>query len=573
MRRLIEYCPELKIRRGTNSTGDEFRSDEPCGRELHILCEAPQYDSEGESTGQFYQVLACGHHRFIDQDEWISRPAAQRNILWNKLLPCQQEMVKKFEEVDFNGYMDAEMGTGKTVIAATILREHLEELTPCLIICEAGDIYRWQKELRKWLGLSQMKVTNPEEMADLLSLTPQILTKSTTNAGLSRITITSWTNISDEKFLKFLGNRKYKLIIADEAHMFKNEDAGRAQGFIKMCSFIPHRIFLSGTPIENSISELFVPLNILDPKFFNSRSALESYCLVSSRGKALTLDPHRRDFFFARTNRYFFRLTKEQANIRLPRLFSYTKGNRQPIWIDPSEFKSNLEFIKDYNAVLDALEEELESKRPEYGNIMGFMSQLRHHTGKMKVMSAAQLISLRMMEMPSDQKLCIGVHHKAVMLWLRELLEKLGHKCLTISDETPEIKDAIEDEFRKPGHRILIASILGAGKGRNLQFCQNAIVLERQWNRSKESQFEQRFHRIKVDANDSIITEFTDRDDVVIDYIMATKSFDEYFDHLVNLKGQIVDSADSSVEDAPDPSFVYELARMVVSKRIQYVGM
>jgi SNF2 family DNA or RNA helicase len=571
MRRIFETCPELKYTLKYNSTGDLCAGGETCGKELRVKFESPEM-FEGEYTGRLYQILQCGHTRYVEEQKWNSRPEAGRNALWDKLLPKQKEAVQFAEETNFNCYLDMQMGTGKTPVSLSILRENLEQLTPCLIITEAGDIHRWQKEAVKWLGISKLDPTN---LMGILELMPQILHKKQASAAcLSKITITSWTNISDPKFIAMLYKAGYKCIIADEAHMFKNEDSQRSQAFIKLCSFIPHRLFLSGTWIENNLEEAFVPLNVLDPNFFNSRSALTNYCVISRSGKILSLHPDRRKYFFARIQRYVYKLTKAELGIPLPRLFSYSRKNRPARWIDPQKFKGNIELMEEYNSIADKIEDELNANQPSSSTIIGLMSEIRHATGKMKVRSIAEFVIYRLMELPPEEKICIGTHHQSVMIWLRQLLEAAGVKVLTMSSESAEEKDAIEAEFKKPQNRVLIASILGAGKGRNLQFCKNFIIAERQWNRSKEVQFEERFHRIKVDAEDNIISKFTEDDDVVGDYIMASNSFDEYFDTLVNLKGEIVKSIDSTIssEDTPSVSFIIDLAHMVVGSRLKYVG-
>lgn len=586
MRRLIEYCPELTGRITKNSTGDEVHSLDVCKKELKIAFESPQFDCEGDSTGQLYQILKCGHVRLVDEDIWLTRPANTRNSLWNKLLPKQQEACEFVESSGFNAYLDMQMGTGKTPVSLTILRENLDLLTPCLIICEAGDIYRWKREARKWLGgVNPLKHKNEdgtqkelteEELSEMLSLVPQILDKKgARSASVGRVTITSWTNIKDPSFTKLLQDKGYKCIISDEAHMFKNPKSARSQAFIKLCSFIPHRIFLSGTWIENNIEEAFIPLNILDPKYFNSPASLEQHCVISSRGKLLSLHPRWRDTFFSRISKYIYRLTKEELGAPLPPLTSYSKGNREPIWLDPYKYRGNNEHIEAYNAICEQIEYELANKASS-STLIGLMSSMRHHVGKMKVRGAVEFITLKMMEMGPGEKLLVGVHHKAVMSWLKQALETvLGQTILTMSDEDALIKDKIEDQWKSnPQNQILIISILGAGKGRNFQFCRHVINLERQWNKAREIQFEERCHRIKTDPiTDEILRNFTEEDTVIIDYLMAKDTFDEYFDHLVRLKGIIMDSVDSEIDDEeiPEPNFVRELAEMVVAKRMHYI--
>ena len=556
-------------------------SQERCGKLLEVL-----YENEYDLTEDYIpldrdpygRILPVGNKREQRQCGHITQEFTstkeerdqKRSVRWKKVLPFQQNAVELIEGNDLNGYCCFDTGTGKTIISASLIAENFEKMTPCLITCEAGDIFRFRKELTKHLGGKELM-----EQGDIeggIARIPQIVTDDTFEFSLSPVLITSWTNIKNEKVIEWLGQQNFKSIISDEAHMYKDENSKRTQAFIKIASQTPHKIFLSATWLENKITEAFVPLNILDPMSFPKRSSLLRYCVADHNGKAYSIHPYWRQTFLDKIKPYVFRLTKEQAGLKFPDKYSYSIGNREPLWQEIDNIKSNLVIINEYNKELDRLEEEINNYKPSYNTVIGLMSSLRHLTGRMKVTKAAKFVHDWVKQNPG-KKFCIGTHHKFVMEGLAKYLGILGIQCLTMSSETAKKKDEIELEWKTSKDKnILIASILGAGKGRNFQFCRDALVLERQWNKSKELQFEGRFHRVMFDAEDNLITEFTEEDDVTIDYLMATKTFDEYFDELVNLKGVIVDSADSDVDEAPPEGFVLELARRMVSKRVKYTG-
>jgi len=64
-----------------------------------------------------------------------------------------------------------------------------------------------------------------------------------------------------------------------------------------------------------------------------------------------------------------------------------------------------------------------------------------------------------------------------------------------------------------------------------LQFCSDAVMLERQWNPANEEQAEARFHRFGQENN------------VFVTYMLATGTIDEYFTELVEKKRSIVAGA------------------------------
>jgi SNF2 family DNA or RNA helicase len=201
---------------------------------------------------------------------------------------------------------------------------------------------------------------------------------------------------------------------------------------------------------------------------------------------------------------------------------------------------------------------------------MGFIAQLRHIVGIEKVKPVIQQMNDWLESSDPTDKIAIGVHHRSVASLLAEGLA--DYKPLMISSESPEKKMEILEEFRKPERRVLIASILGAGQGLNIQFCKNVYIMEREWNPAKEEQFIGRFHRIEKDAAGVLKKEFIDATDSVrADTLNGAGTIDEYFDTLLELKKQIVaGTLDHSFDQ--DDSFIIELARTLVQNRLSVVG-
>jgi len=142
-----------------------------------------------------------------------------------------------------------------------------------------------------------------------------------------------------------------------------------------------------------------------------------------------------------------------------------------------------------------------------------------------------------------------------------------------MSSEDPKTKDEIENAFRNGKSNLLIANIGSAGVGRNFQFCRNALILERQWNKSKEDQFAQRFWRIMKDPDGRVRSNFGPNDTVHITTLNLQSSLDEFMDAMGDLKEVICDSTDESVEELPPEDTMIELARKVVQKRMKFVGV
>lgn len=539
-------------------------------------------DYEEEIETGIFRFLKCGHVIFEPHKKEEIRK--RHPILWNWLLPFQKESVEKLEKRNGRALLAHEMGLGKTVISLSYLRENKETALSkyCLIVTQAGDIFRWKEEAVIWLGLSDPShiiASGDIKFEDLFSpelirMFPVVYTGNGNLPPNGGVIITSWTRLREKKFTDQLKKVGISCFIVDESHMYKNPNTGRTRYLLDLISWADKNngyatpvIFLSGTPITNRLSEFTTTLNVLDPIHFPSPQSVLRFCDYDFYSKKyLGINKYRRERFFELTRNYVFRETAESVHLPLPPL------KTDEIFVNIQKWNANEQFAAEYNEILDALESEINSSQPNSGNVLGYMSQLRRCTGMMKVLDIAAFADNFLLEYP-EEKLCIGVHHVTVREWLCKLLEH--HNPLSMSNEPAEIKDLIEQEFKKPERRLLIASTISAGHGRNLQFCRNAVIGERLWNRELERQFMKRFHRIVKNEDGSVKTDFTEQDTVRIFTITAKNTFDEYFDTLVNLKGIIVDTSDQEVSDEgiPDQNFVFELARLMVQHRLKWVGV
>ena len=519
-----------------------------------------------------YHMLECGHFLVEELNVTVKDDASRHPILWNRLLPYQKKSVRFLEKNNGRALLAHDVGLGKTVITLSYIRENQEKLTDkvCLIVTQAGDIYRWQEEALEWFGHKDMMIDNLETV---IRMFPTVYhTSGTRISPGSNVIISSWTRLGEDNFIDQIKDRGISCIVLDESHMYKNKNSKRTRNLQNLVAYADDRngyatpvVSLTATPITNRLSEYTTTLNIIDPRTFPNDRAVLSWCDYDYvTRKYLGLAPRNRERFFKITTKYIMRETAASVKLPLP------EKKEEKIEVDIKKWRSNQVFVKEYNETLDLLEEEITRAEPNSADILGYMSQLRRLTGMMKVMSVAEIATEFLKNNPSE-KLTIGTHHVTVRQWLSKLLASFG--AVTMSDEAPEIKDSIEKLFREnEATRVLVASTISAGHGRNLQFCRNAVLAERMWNRKYEEQFFGRFHRIIKNADGTVKTEFSDADTVHCITINATQTFDEFFDKMVELKGEICDSADEREEDAPDSDFMKYLAREMVKFRIKWIG-
>jgi DNA helicase INO80 len=179
-------------------------------------------------------------------------------------------------EQGINGILADEMGLGKTIQAISLLG-HLSSNKsiwgPFLIVAPATTLYNWQQEVQKfcpslkvlpyWGNLNDRKTLRK-------FFNPKLL--YTPNSPF-HILITSYQLIvADEKFFHRI---KWYYMILDEAQAIKNINSQRWK--ILLSFNCRNRLLLTGTPIQNSMAELWALLHFIMPKLFDSHEQFQEW--------------------------------------------------------------------------------------------------------------------------------------------------------------------------------------------------------------------------------------------------------------------------------------------------------
>lgn len=131
-------------------------------------------------------------------------------------------------------------GTGKTIECLAAIAIDRKMLCPAIIVCPSSVLLNWKNEARKWCKWARIHVIS--NRADPIP------------KRICHIYIITW-NLLAERIDDLLPIRQ-KLLIADEAHFAKNEEANRTQALSTLANRSPHLLLLSGTPLINSEGEL-----------------------------------------------------------------------------------------------------------------------------------------------------------------------------------------------------------------------------------------------------------------------------------------------------------------------------
>lgn len=547
-----------------------------CNKQLKLLRECLLADT------RMYEYT-CGHvfakarHTIESQDLDFTSVDGSGKRARN----YQEKGVEFILESDFNVIIADQMRLGKTPQALLALRNAFSQRTPTLILVRSANLWQWVREYKIWCS------TLP------LGIFPITGSSAFIPPGFSAY-IVSMDTFARPKILESLKKISFKLIIADEAHSFKNTESNRSQALVDFVAFqntgesdlrvrftcnrckhawdeqakqkydkrIGHTVLaksskcpkcsqycyvnqqqelkkhynvqiasedkpcglvlLTGTPILNRAEEYFVPLNLVAPERFSSLERFRREWLgQDEKGRWSRVKSYRVEEFKKLISDYVLRREKEDVYTDLPEL------NRIFTMIEPNKDL----YAKQYNKILDKLEMKLAEKaNPTYWDSADELMELRRICGMMKLTWASDYLESCALDSPA--KYAIGIHHETVRDVLFTMLG--GEKnCYKLSGlDSAEQKDRIMRSWESSPRQYLIINMLAGGVGMDFHYCDNVLVLERQWNAETERQFEFRFYN----PDKSIKTNPT-----TVEYVLCKDTFESWWYGMIEEKMANVD--------------------------------
>jgi superfamily II DNA or RNA helicase len=200
----------------------------------------------------------------------VLRPYQQTGVRWLHLL----------SQLGLGACLADDMGLGKTIQVLALLlirrREERTERAPSLLVAPASLLSNWSAEIERFAPVLKTLIAHP-------SATPANQLKMMEPEALKKLdlVITSYGSLLR---LPWLAETRWHLAILDEAQAIKNPNAKqtRAAGKLKAQA----RIALTGTPVENRLTDLWAIFDFINPGLLGSAREFSSYA------KRLAERPH-----------------------------------------------------------------------------------------------------------------------------------------------------------------------------------------------------------------------------------------------------------------------------------------
>lgn len=483
-------------------------------------------------------TLECGHVMSADK---LATKKDVKNILKGcTLMDYQVEGVEFLQQANARAILADEQGLGKTIEILALISLHRDELTPAVIVVPSSVKEQWHSEIRTKCGIHGF-------------LTQVINSGKVLAAPGFDIYIITYDLLKNFEECFALVKDNIKFVVLDECQRIKNHDTGRAkavQKFVKSTG-VGKIVPMSGTPIENNAGESFTIFNLVAPRMFpHYATFIEKECDSYHNGWGYKVGGFRNPTtFHEKVKDIFIRRRQKDVLKDLPELsrrFYHVELDRR--------------LNKTYAALMEELENEYYNEDHDgftkQGNMLAIMNKMRQVTGISKVTECVDFVTEFLLS--CDRKIVVFAHHHAA----EDRLEMELNKWLSDGGFSQCMRFRAGDDFSIKGEafknsesRVMVASTLAGGVGGNLQFVSDSVMLERQWNPGKENQAEKRHHR------------YGQKNTVVVTYMIATGTIDEYFTEMVEGKRAIVASSLDGEEVSWDErSLMTELANILVTK-------
>jgi superfamily II DNA or RNA helicase len=404
------------------------------------------------------------------------RPYQRAGIQWLNWL----------RENHLHGILADDMGLGKTVqaiCALNIAHERQEVDRPSLIVCPKSVVPFWVREVRRCVpDIRICSYAGPGRDRRVWS-----------HAGKNWYVTTYETLARD---IDVISRTPFYFAILDEASKIKNPDAQRTQA-IKSINAM-HRLALSGTPVENRLSEMWSIFDFLIKGLFGSRSAFESRyetpILEGDRDAAQHLARRIRPFLLRRL--------KEDVAKDLPEKIEIED------WCELTEEQRAL-----YGQIQDGLAKPLRDEiaagvLPNYQmNILPILTKLKQVCDHPALITGdhddiwgrsekfdATADSIR--EILGDgERVVLFSHFLGTLDLFERALRERQTRYIRIDGSTSNRQKLIDD-FNAGRADVALCSIQACGYGITLTAANHVIHFDRWWNPAVEDQATDRVHRI-----------------------------------------------------------------------------
>lgn len=418
------------------------------------------------------------------------RPYQKAGVQWLWLL----------YQLKLGGCLADDMGLGKTIQVISLLlliKHHISTQLlrkPHLLIVPASLMGNWQSEINRFAQNLKIFIAHPSanNRSNLMEMTTeQFVTID--------LVITTYAFVHRLDWLKEI---QWDLLILDEAQFIKNPHTKQTLAVKALKSQV--RLTLTGTPIENRLSDLWSLFDFTSPGLLGSSKVFSRYLKKALQENSNILDSHFITTLRHLTQPYILRRLKSDKNIiaDLP---------------DKTEMQTfcllSKKQIDLYETAIQELAQQLEKAEgiQRKGLVLSYLLRFKqicnHPTqwlgyGEYQEKESGKFLRLREIceEIAAKQeKVLIFTQFREIIPELASFLSQIfGREGLILHGDTPiQKRTRLVEEFqREQGPPFFVLSLKAGGTGLNLTRASHVVHFDRWWNPAVENQATDRAYRI-----------------------------------------------------------------------------
>jgi len=400
--------------------------------------------------------------------ETVLRPYQKQGVYWLRFL----------EEAGLSGLLADEMGLGKTLQTLTWLSLPRTGATkdsskPALIVCPTSLVRNWEAEAQKFTPwLRTIVISGPERNR---------LFASVDGADLI---ITSYALLQRDFDAAYLG-REFSTVVLDEAQHIKNRDTKNAKA-VKLLR-TSSRLVLTGTPIENSVADVWSIFDFLMPGYLGD---YESFRLGYE-------DPIREGGENAEEP--LLRLKRKLEPFILRRLKKSVAKDLPDKIIKVSYCPMDEESQREYSLALAQTKMKAGEMVRAKGfakskfEILALLMKLRQIAARAKKDSFLEQLDVAL---SGGHKILVFSQFVSMLTMLRAELDARDIRYCYLDGSTKERLAECNRFNRTPEIQVFLISLLAGGTGLNLTGADMVMHYDPWWNPAVENQATDRAHRI-----------------------------------------------------------------------------
>jgi len=406
--------------------------------------------------------------------EGVLRPYQREGLAW----------MVRLAGLGMGGILADDMGLGKTVQTLGMLQVLGGQ---SLVVCPSSLVQNWVAEAGKFVpGLKAVAIEGPQRAAVLAA------------NGDADLLVTSYALLRQDAAV--WQEREFKVVVLDEAQQIKNADAQVSKAACRLRS--AHRFALTGTPLENSVRDLWSIMNFVSPGYLGGRKEFDERF-----AKPLAEDvggPVQRRLAM-RLKPVLLRRLKQEVAKDLPEKIE------QVVYCDLNKKQRSM-----YEALLKAGRESIDDAEGERKRMIALTALLRlrqtccdlrllnpeAEDGSVKLERIEQLVAEAV---EGGHRVLVFSQFVQMLQVLVPMLGERGWNFCYLDGATKNRSEVVRRFQEDNTIPVFLISLKAGGVGLNLTGADTVIHVDPWWNPAVEAQATDRAHRI---GQDRVVTSY-----------------------------------------------------------------